>query len=225
MEIKAEGIARTFFRKGRGTNFFYAVNPTDLTLRGGTLTAVVGKSGSGKTTLANMLCGLLRPTEGRVLFGGEDVYAWDDRRRSEWRSRKIGVVPQVSSGLQSLTVLENVVLPSAMYGGADRTGFARELLKTLGVAELSDVYAGELSGGEARRMAVARALINVPELIVADEPTGDLDPDMTRTVFGLLRNAAEKGAAVLLITHEENAAAFADRVFVMEKGSLVHCED
>ena len=222
MEIKAEGIARTFFRKGRGTNFFYAVNKTDLALPGGTLTAVVGASGSGKTTLANMLCGLLKPTEGRVLFDGEDVYAWDDGRRDRWRNRAVGIIPQVSSGLQYLTVMENVLLPAAMYGGADKTGRARALLQTLGIEALADVYVGELSGGEARRMAVARALVTEPAFIVADEPTGDLDPEMTRAVFSLLRNAAENGAVVLLITHEENIAAYADRVLRMEKGTLTY---
>jgi len=222
MEIKAQGISRTFFRKGTTQNYFYAVNQTDFQLASGSLTAVVGSSGSGKTTFANMLCGLLKPTEGRVLFDGTELYALDDASLSRLRNEKIGVIPQGPSALQNLTVLENVLLPAVMRGGADKTEAARALLQTLGIAQLADVYAGELSGGEARRMAVARALINGPSLIVADEPTGDLDPEMTRAVFTLLRDAAEKGAGILLITHEENAAAYADRVLRMEKGTLTY---
>lgn len=221
MILTAEGISRIYFRNGKGTNFFRAVEPTDLRLEEGKLTEIVGRSGSGKTTLINMLGGLLTPSEGKVLLDGEDIYALDDDRRSALRNRLIGMIPQGQTGLGSFTVMENVLAPAAMYGDpSGKEERARELLKMMGIDGLEDVYSNELSGGELRRMSIARALINDPQIIIADEPTGDLDDDTTEMVLKLLKKCAQEGSAVLMVTHERAALSYADILYRMDKGVL-----
>ena len=221
MKLTAESISRIFFRNGKNTNFFSAVEETDFSLEPGKLTEIVGRSGSGKTTLSNMLAGLLAPTSGRVLLDGRDLYALSDPERSKLRNEHIGVVPQGQTGLQSLTVLENVLMPAAMYGSAaSKEKRAHELLSEMEIDDLCDVYSNELSGGELRRMAIARALINDPKVIIADEPTSDLDDDTTQKVLKLFRCLADDGAAVLIVTHEREALRYADLVYKMDKGVL-----
>mgnify|MGYP002868504016 CR=1 FL=1 len=221
MELKAQGISRRYFRQGRGKNFFYAVEKTDLTLASGVLTEVTGRSGSGKSTLLNMLAGLLEPTEGSVLLDETDLYAMDDGSLSKLRNASIGVIPQGQTGLHSLTVLENVKLPSLLYAKEPCSdAWAEELLSRVGIAHLRDVYPNELSGGEMRRLAIARALVMKPGILLADEPTGDLDDENTRQVLSLLRRCADEGTAVLLVTHEMEAAAYADVVYRMNDGVL-----
>lgn len=217
MKLEAKGISRNYFRNGKGTNWFCAVEPTDLILPEGSLTELVGRSGSGKTTLSNMLAGLLVPTGGTVMLDGEDLYALDDKRRSMLRGRHIGVVPQGQTGLQSLTVMENVLAPSMMYRDtAGKEERARELLGKMGILDLADVYSNELSGGELRRMSIARAMINSPEILIADEPTADLDDAATELVLKLLRAYADGGASVLVVTHEKDARRYADLLLTME---------
>lgn len=221
MKLKTEGISKIFFRNGKNTNYFYAVKKTDFELKEGKITEIIGKSGSGKTTLINMIAGLLQPSEGKVFLENHDFYELDDRTRSVFRNRHFGMIPQGQTGLQSLTVLENVLLPSMMYGkSANKEKKAKELLEMVGIADLCDVYSNELSGGELRRMAIARALINQPEMIIADEPTSDLDDETTGFVLKLLRQYADEGGSVLMVTHEKEAISYADLVFRMEKGIL-----
>ena len=221
MILRAENISRKFPRKTGGANFFYAVNPLSLELEAGTLTVLVGRSGSGKTTLLNMLAGLISPSEGKVFLEDQDLYALPDRDLSVLRNARIGVVPQGHTGLDSLTVLENVKLPYALYHkdrGAD--AYAAELLEKLDIAHLAETYPSELSGGELRRLAIARALIMRPEILLADEPTGDLDDENTETVLKLFREIADAGTAVLMVTHESDAAKYADRICRMNAGNL-----
>ena len=221
MELRAEQITRSFLRPGKGTNIFCAVEPVDFVLPSGSLTAVIGRSGSGKTTFSNMLCGLLTPTEGKVLLDGKELYALPDAERARLRNTAFGIIPQGQTGLSSLTVLENVLAPAAMYGRAGESRKrAEELLGEMGILELSGVYSNELSGGELRRMSIARALLNEPSVLFADEPTGDLDDETTETVLKLLRDFADRGGAVLMVTHEKDALSYADRIFRMEKGRL-----
>ena len=182
---------------------------------------MIGRSGSGKTTLINMLAGVLTPTEGSVMLDGQDIYKLSDTDRSITRCRHIGYIPQGQTGLQSLTVLENVLAPSVMYpSNSDQTKYAHELLNAMRIDDLSDIYSNELSGGELRRMSIARALINSPEIIIADEPTADLDNDTTSLVLGLFRQLADNGASVLIVTHESDVLSYADRVCKMDKGIL-----
>ena len=221
MILKAEGVSRIFFRNGKGTNYFHAVEKTDFCLEPGKLVEIIGRSGSGKTTFINMLGGLLTPSEGKVFLDGEDIYSLDDEKRSLLRNRSVGIIPQGQTGLGIFTVMENVLAPVAMYGDSSgKKERAEELLKQMGIDDLRDVYSNELSGGELRRMSIARALINDPEIIIADEPTGDLDDDTTEMVLKLLKTYAEKGAAVLMVTHEKAAFSYADDIYRMEKGSL-----
>ena len=221
MEIRADGISKKFFRKGRGTNYFTAVEPTDFTLYSNKLTSIMGRSGSGKTTLINMLSGLLVPSEGKVYLGNCDIYEVSDIERSQLRCSHIGVIPQGYTGLQSLTVLENILAPSRICGGEDRTEKAMELMDKMGITHLAQVYSNELSGGEQRRMSIARALINSPHIIIADEPTSDLDEENTVLIMGVLREMADTGAAVLMVTHDKQAAGYADAILTMDNGRLI----
>ena len=220
MELRAENVSRRFFRNSQQTNYFYAVKDVDLLLKSGSLTEITGRSGSGKSTLLNILAGLLEPTEGHVYLDRIDLYSMTDGPRSELRSRCMGIVPQGQTGLHSLTVLENVKLPCLLYGEKVSDEYAMELLEKVGIADLKDVYPNELSGGEMRRLAIARALIKKPAILLADEPTGDLDDENTHRVLRLLRQAADEGTAVLLVTHEREAAAYADQLYRMDGGIL-----
>ena len=220
MVLTAQGIVKHYMRKSGDANFFCAVAPANMELRPGTITAIMGRSGSGKTTLLNMLAGLLKPTEGRVLLDGKDIYALSDGELSRLRNKHIGVVPQGRSALDSLTVLENVLLPGALYGGAHRPETAAVWLERFGIAGLADARPAQLSGGELRRVALARALASDCEIILADEPTGDLDDENTALVLQTLRKTADDGRAVLLVTHEDDALAYADIAYRMNAGAL-----
>lgn len=220
MILKAENVSRQFLRQSRSSNVFYAVKNADFNLEEGKLTEITGRSGSGKSTLLNMLAGLLAPTEGKVFLEGKDLYEMSDEERSRMRNRLIGVIPQGQTGLSALTVLENVMLPCTMYGEEPDEKRAMELLAEMEIEHLKNAYPNELSGGEMRRMAVARALIKNPKVILADEPTGDLDDENTHRVLKLLRKAADEGRAVLLVSHEREAAAYADYIYKMSDGIL-----
>lgn len=233
MELRAEGISRRFLRKSGSSNIFMALEETDFLLPEGQLTEVTGRSGSGKSTLLNILGGPLAPTAGKVYLGAEDMYALSDASRSVLRNRHIGIIPQGQTALHSLTVLENVLLPRRMYpkpngpenavevlSPAEEETRARTLLEKVGISHLAEVWPNELSGGEMRRLAIARALMMQPEIILADEPTGDLDDENTGAVLQLLRDCADAGAAVLLVTHETEAREYADKVWTMRQGRL-----
>ena len=226
MKLKAEKICKKFNRKTSGASYFYAVNETDFELAEGSLTAVYGRSGGGKTTFLNMLGGLLEPSGGRVLIDGTDIYSMPDRELSEFRNKNIGIIPQGSTALPTLTVLENVLLPKLMYGKSDESArkYAMELLEKVGIAGLSQAMPNELSGGELRRMAIARVLMNKPSVLLADEPTGDLDDENTALVLSLLRDTAKEGTSVLIVTHEGEAVNYADIVLKMDSGILKNRE-
>ena len=158
-----------------------------------------------------------------VLIDGEDLYALPDAVASALRNERIGVIPQGHTALRSLSVLENVLLPSIIRARVEQEGVrerAEVLLEGVDLAPLADARPDELSGGELRRMAVARALVMRPETVLADEPTAGLDAGNAQTVLRMLRRAADEGAAVLVVTHEDEAVHFADRVMVMESGVL-----
>ncbi|MBB6333977.1 ABC transporter ATP-binding protein [Schaalia hyovaginalis] len=218
--MRAQELRKDYQRAGRRGGLFTAVQPLDLELAPSELVVVRGRSGSGKSTLLAMLAGMLVPTSGRVLLGEEDVYALDEAALSRLRNERIGVIPQGNSALRSLSVLENVMLPSIIRGGEASRARAEELLDELGIAPLADSAPTELSGGELRRAAVARALLLGPETLLADEPTAGLDSANARVVLEAIRRAADAGAAVLLVSHEDEALPFADRVLAMEDGAL-----
>ena len=221
MIIEATGLTKEFARARGGKRLFTAVHPLDIGLEERQLTVVSGHSGSGKSTLANMLAGILTPTAGHVRLDGTDLYSLRDEELSRLRNERIGLVPQGHTALRALTVLDNVLLPSILYtkdeAPADR---ARELLAAVGLGDLADAAPTELSGGELRRMAIARALLMDPAVVVADEPTAGLDSANATAVLTLLRDAADRGTAVLVVSHEAEAQRFADRSYVMEDGHL-----
>lgn len=221
MILTAEGLKKDFPRANKSANFFTAVHPLDLTLKSGEMVEITGRSGSGKSTLLNMLAGMLTPTAGKVFLDDMDLYALDEQALARIRNEKIGLIPQGHTALLSLSILENVLLPSILYRKeqppVDR---AKELLGKVGISELINAKPNELSGGELRRMAIARAMLMSPGIILADEPTAGLDNENTLAVLELLRKAADEGAAVLFVTHEHEAARYADRIFAMDGGKM-----
>lgn len=220
MTVTAENISKRYFRKTGGANHFYAVNALNLEIAGGGVTVLTGRSGSGKTTVLNILAGLLIPTEGKIRFGDTDLYSLDDRTLSRLRSEKIGVVPQGRSAVDTLTVMENILLPAKLYGRRLPEETACRWMDRLGIAQLRNARPAELSGGELRRMAIVRALSGSPDVILADEPTDDLDDENTKLALSALREAADSGKAVLLVTHEKEAFDYADHIYRMDAGTI-----
>ena len=223
MILEATGLSKEFARARGGKRVFTAVHPMDFGLDEGQLTVISGHSGSGKSTLLTMLAGILTPTAGHVRVEGTDLYSLRDEERSRLRNARIGLVPQGNTALRALSVLDNVLLPSILYATDEApAGRARELLDAVGLTDLADAKPTELSGGELRRMAIARALLMEPSIVLADEPTAGLDSANATAVLTLLRDAANAGAAVLVVSHEADARHFADRGYTMEDGHLHH---
>ena len=213
MILEARQIEKWFFRNRGDSNRFFAVEKTDLTLVPGTVTVLTGRSGSGKTTLLHMASGLLKPDGGTVSIDGNDLYAMDDGTLSRFRNLHMGMIPQGGDVLKDLTVMENILLAANLYRDSSskvREEAAMNLLCTMQAENLRDVRAKELSGGERRRVCVARALLTSPEFVFADEPTSDLDDENMRIVLCSLRKAADHGAAVLIVSHDAEALEYAD---------------
>lgn len=219
--LQAENLVRSFAMGHRQLDVLRGVS---LSVNAGETVAITGKSGAGKSTLLHILGGLDRPTSGRVLFEGKDVYAAGERERSAMRASKIGFVFQAYHLLPELTVRENVLLPSLGLRGAFLRGGklrsrAMELLAMVGLAERAGHRPNELSGGEQQRVALARALMNEPKLLLADEPTGNLDShtgdEVLRLLFGLV---AERGLTLLMVTHNDDVAVRCGRTVVMRDG-------
>ena len=221
MRLTAQSIKKDFPRKSKSSNYFTAVQTLDFEMESGKVVEITGRSGSGKSTLLNMLAGMLTPTAGKVLLDDIDLYALDEKALARLRNEKIGLIPQGHTALLSLTVLENVLLPSILYSReTPPEETARKLLTDVGLGALMDARPNELSGGELRRMAIARAMLMQPDILLADEPTAGLDSENIIGALSLLRSAADNGASVLLVTHESEAAEFADEVYVMDNGKL-----
>ena len=197
----------------------------DITLQvaSGEYVAIMGESGAGKSTLLNLIAGLDRPDSGTVLIDGVDLGTLDDDGRTLLRRRRMGFVFQAFHVLSYLSVARNVALPLALNGisGAAADFRLGELLAAVGLADRADSAPGELSGGEIQRVAIARALAHRPAVLLADEPTGNLDPRIASSVLTLLRDQVKHdGAAGILVKHSATAAATADRVYVLENGRL-----
>jgi putative ABC transport system ATP-binding protein len=201
----------------------HALDAVDLTVADGEFVAVTGPSGCGKSTLLNLLGGLDRPTAGEIELGGRRVDGFSEARWALVRRREIGFVFQFFNLIANLSVADNVELPGLLAGLAAKEARARreELLESLGIADHADQAPGRLSGGQQQRVAIARALINRPRILLADEPTGNLDSASARDVMALLRAAHdERGQTVLLVTHDARVASRADRVIAMRDGAV-----
>jgi putative ABC transport system ATP-binding protein len=196
----------------------------DLELGAGEYAAVVGESGAGKSTLLNLIAGLDLPDAGQIRIDGMDITATDEDARTRLRRAKVGFVFQAFHILPHLTLAQNVELPLVLLGvgPAERAARVGTLLGDVGLGDRGDSLPRELSGGELQRVALARALVHRPALVLADEPTGNLDPETADRVLALLARAIrDQGAAGILVTHSEHAAATADRVLRLDRGRLV----
>ena len=219
--LQARGLVKVYSGSGEETRVLRGV---DLNVERGELAAVVGPSGAGKTTLLYLLAGLARPTEGEVWLDGQPLFSLPDDQLSTLRNRKLGFVFQYHHLLPDLDACDNVGLPLRVAGASRREARqkARALLQGMGLSHRLDHKPGELSGGEQQRVAVARALVLDPAVVLADEPTGNLDRANSEAVFALLQQAARKGGqAVVMVTHNPDLAAKASRTVRMEDGAIL----
>ncbi len=203
---------------------FTALKNIDLQIEAGEFTAIVGKSGSGKSTMLNMLTGIDRPTSGEVGINGTAVTTLNEDQIATWRGRNIGVVFQFFQLMPTLTVIENVMMPMDfcnVYAPRERRIRALTLLKQVGVADQADKFPVKLSGGQQQRVAIARALANDPPILVADEPTGNLDSHTADDVLTLFQNLADNGKTVVMVTHERDVASWVSRVVRLADGEIV----
>ncbi len=205
----------------RGNKTFNAVDDISLSIDKGDFIHIIGRSGSGKSTLLNIVAGLLSPDSGEVILEKENYIYFDDEKKSRFRNKRIGFIPQSPALLSYFNVLENIVLPYYLYEDeTDIYGKARYILNKLGIEHLAESYPSELSGGETRKCIIARALINDPEIIIADEPTSDLDIESTNEVLELLSKINEMGTTLLVVTHELDTLKYGKKVYTMEGGKL-----
>ena len=216
--LEAQKLVKEYNRRGKT---FRAVDDIDFTIEPGDFVMIEGESGSGKTTFLNLLTGLTDPTSGAVIIDGRSLKETGDKEISKIRNQKIKYIPQGESLLSALTVRENILFPFTI-GGLERPSEERllEVSDKLGITDLLDEYPSDLSGGEMRRATIARAVINKPSLIIADEPTGSLDSANTSKVMEIFRDIASEGTAVIVVTHQKETLGYATRVLEMDQGSL-----
>ncbi len=206
---------------GAGDTEVRALDGVDLTVEKGEFVAVVGTSGSGKSTLLHMLGGLDRPTGGEVLVDGKPIFSLKDEALTIFRRRKVGFVFQNYNLVPVLSVYENIVLPIQLDGGRVDTAYVDRIIETLGLESKLQNLPGNLSGGQQQRVAIARALAAKPAIVLADEPTGNLDSRTSQDVMGLLKVTSEKFAqTIVMITHNEEIAQMADRIIRIEDGRI-----
>ena len=220
MEIlKTENLRKTY---GSGEAKVEALRGVNLTVNKGEFLSIVGTSGSGKSTLLHMLGGLDRPTDGKVIIDGKDIFSLKDEELTIFRRRKIGFVFQAFNLVPVMSVYENIVLPIELDGEKPNQELVNEIINTLGLSEKLKAYPSQLSGGQQQRVAIARALASAPAIILADEPTGNLDSKTTQDVMGLLKVTSQKFAqTIVMITHNDEIAQLADRSIRIEDGMIV----
>lgn len=218
MLLEASNISKTFKRREED---FYAVKNVDFSLSKGEFVFICGRSGSGKTTLLNLLAGLLNADSGTVLYNDKNIFDFSDNEKSFYRNEYIGFVPQTIGSLPNLSVLDNVRLPHFLFkrdgDGKDRALF---LLEMVGIAGLKDELPKNLSGGETKRMLIARALMNSPTVLIADEPTSDLDASTTKDVMSALKSINAEGTAVIIVTHDNDILSSDIKTYTMSDGCL-----
>ena len=211
---------------GTGENQVKAVNHVNIQIGQGEFVAIVGKSGSGKSTLLHMLGGLDTPTSGSVILSDKDLYSMKEDQLAVFRRRKIGFVFQAFNLVSSINVWENIVLPLGLDGKKVDKAYVNDIITTLGLEHRIHNLPNTLSGGQQQRVGVARALVLDPEIIFADEPTGNLDSKTSAEVLGLMRKVVtEKNQTMVMVTHDNHLAGFADRIFHIIDGKIVKIED
>lgn len=219
MQLVTENLKK---RYGSGENEVRALDGVSLSVEKGEFVAVVGTSGSGKSTLLHMLGGLDRPTSGRVMIDGKDIFSLGDEALTIFRRRKIGFVFQSYNLVPVLSVYENIVLPVQLDGMKPDQAYIDSIIETLGIGNRLKYLPNNLSGGQQQRVAIARALAAKPAIVLADEPTGNLDVRTSQDVMGLLKVTGQKfSQTIVMITHNEEIAQLADRIVRIEDGRIV----
>lgn len=217
--LRTEHLYKTY---GTGNNQVNAVQDVTISVEPGEFVTVVGKSGSGKSTLLHMLGGLDHPTSGTVLIRDQNLFQMKEEERAVFRRRKIGFVFQAFNLISSINVWENIVLPIGLDGRQVDESFIRDIIKTLEIGDKLHNLPNTLSGGQQQRVAIARAIASKPDIILADEPTGNLDSKTSDEVVGLLKMSVQKyGQTLIMITHDEDIAQIADRTIVIEDGKVM----
>lgn len=216
--LKIQNLSKKYIRNSE----FNAVDSINLEIKQGEFVVIIGKSGSGKSTLLNLISGVLSPNKGNICFNDIVITDQNDDEKSEIRNKYFGYIPQQSITLDNLNILDNVCLPSFIYNtDIDSYGRGRFLLSELGIEKLENSYPKELSGGELKRVMIARSLINYPNVILADEPTSDLDKINTIDVLEILKKEnKQNNTTIIMVTHDLACLDYADTIYTMESGKL-----
>ena len=223
MEIlRVENLCKTY---GKGKNEVKALDNISFSVNKGEFIAIIGPSGSGKSTLLHLLGGVDKPTSGKVFMNNQDVYVQNDEQLAIFRRRQVGLIYQFYNLIPILNVFENITLQLKLDGQKVNEERVNELLELLGLAERRKHLPSQLSGGQQQRVSIGRALINAPALVLADEPTGNLDSKSSQEIIGLLKHSNKKyGQTLIVITHDENIALQADRIIRIADGQIVSDE-
>ncbi|WP_025162078.1 ABC transporter ATP-binding protein [Paraclostridium bifermentans] len=217
--LKTRGLKKYY---GEEENLVKAIDDNNIEIIEGEFVAIVGKSGSGKSTLLHMIGGLDRPTDGKVFIDGKDIFSLKDESLAIFRRRKIGFIFQYYNLIPSLNVWENIVLPIGLDNKTVDEEFINDIIKALGLSDKKESLPNTLSGGQQQRVAIARALATRPSIILADEPTGNLDSKTSDEVMSLLKSMLKKyNQTLVMITHDETIAQMADRVIYIEDGKVL----
>lgn len=216
--LKTNDLSKIYFQ---GDEEIFAVKECNIHIKEGEFAALMGSSGSGKTTLLKMCGGMLRPTSGTVIVNGKDIYKLSSGSSAEIKRKNIGFIFQKFDLLPFLTAKENIILPSLFDKNSFDKSYFEDIAETLNISKRLSHFPSQLSGGEQQRVAIARALINKPDIILADEPTGNLDRKNAENIMELLTSSVKKyGKTLFLITHDDHVASFADRILKIEDGNV-----
>ncbi len=220
MEIlKVENLTKTY---GKGENAVHAINNISFSVEKGEFVAIVGSSGSGKSTLLHLIGGVDRPTSGKVIIDGEDIYKLSNDNLAIFRRRQVGLIYQFYNLIPILNVVENITLPCNLDGRKVDNNQLEELLNTLGLSDRRNNLPNQLSGGQQQRVSIGRAIINSPAIMLADEPTGNLDSKASEEIVSLLKLSNKKyNQTLIMITHDEKIALEADRIITIEDGKIL----
>lgn len=220
--LKVENLTKVY---GKGENQVYALNDVSFSVRKGEFLAIIGPSGSGKSTLLHILGGVDRPTSGKVFLNGADVYAQNETQLAIFRRRQVGLIYQFYNLIPVLNVEENMTLPVLMDGRPINQERFKELLSLLDLKKRKQHLPNQLSGGQQQRVSIGRALMNAPAVMLADEPTGNLDSKNSQEIISLLKYSNQKyNQTLIIITHDENIALQADRIIAIEDGKITRDE-
>ena len=220
--LRIENLCKVY---GKGENQVMALDHVSLTIRKGEVIAIIGSSGSGKSTLLHAIAGVDAPTSGKVWLIGQDVYAQNNEKLAIFRRRQVGLIYQFHNLIPTLTVVENITLPVLMDRQRVNRQRLEELLELLGLTERRNHLPNQLSGGQQQRVAIGRALMNAPQVMLADEPTGSLDSRNGHEIIRLLKESHRQyGQTLIIVTHDENIALQADRIICISDGQVVRDE-